>query len=82
VFAPHLPLPAFYRHSGDPRYLPDKVLGSPYRYEPNLPIRAWQLAKGLIQFVQAGNILGIEDHNIALYASKLAEIADARGQTR
>lgn len=82
VFAPQAPWPAFYRHSGDPRYLPDKVSGSPYRYEPSLPVRALQLAKGVLQFAQAGNILGIEDHNIALYTSKLAQIVSARDHSR
>jgi len=37
---PQVPIPVPfvmpYRHSGDPRYMPDQVIGSPYRYEPNL----------------------------------------------
>ncbi len=82
VFAPHWPLPLFYRHSGDPRYLPARDQGSPYRYEPGLATRTWQLAEGLVQLVRAGKILGIEDHAIALYEQKLAAIASERSHSR
>ncbi|MGJ0391399.1 MAG: lipase family protein, partial [Methylocystis sp.] len=47
VFAPQLPIPEFYRHSGDARYLPKRVVGSPFRYEPGLLVRAWQFLLGL-----------------------------------
>ena len=71
VFAPRLPFPVFYRHSGDPRYLPDQLQHSPYRYEPDFLIRTWQMLKGLVQLARAGTILGIEDHSIVEYERKL-----------
>jgi triacylglycerol lipase len=78
------PLPPVldYRHSGDPRYMPDKVIGSPYRFEPNVFQRAAQFGKGLIQLMRAGSILGIEDHQIGEYCRKLDHIATARSQSR
>jgi triacylglycerol lipase len=83
---PQVPLPVPlvypYRHSGDARYLPNHPLGTPYRYEPGLPMRLWQLAIGLIQFLGSWQILGIKDHSIGIYAAKLASIADARTQSR
>jgi len=79
-----LPIPFLYpyRHSGDARYLPDHPVGSPYRYEPGLPVRLYQLVIGLIQFFGSWRLLGIKDHSIAMYAAKLASIADARTQSR
>jgi hypothetical protein len=71
-----------YRHSGDARYLPKHTQGSPYRYEPTFLVRIWQLFLGFIQFIRAGKLLGIEDHNIILYENKLAAIASDRGQSR
>ena len=82
VFAPRLPWPNFYRHSGDPRYLPDESQDSPFRYQPGGLVRIWQLAKGLVQFFRAGSILGIEDHGVTEYAQKLAAIAAERTQAR
>jgi triacylglycerol lipase len=83
---PQLPFPVplmfNYRHSGDPRYMPDQVTGSPYRFEPNIFHRAVQIAKGLVQLVRAGSILGIEDHQIGEYCRKLNSIAAARSQSR
>lgn len=81
-FAPHLPLPIPYRHSGDPRYLPEQSQSSPYRYEPGLVTRGWQLLKGLIQFAEARAILGIRDHAVEKYEHKLADIAGVRTQAR
>jgi hypothetical protein len=79
-----LPIPFLYpyRHSGDARYLPDRPEGSPYRYEPGPLIRLGQLIIGLIQFFGSWRLLGIKDHSIAMYAAKLASIADARTQSR
>ena len=79
---PEVPLPIFYRHSGDPRYIPDIVRGSPFRFEPNILERGWQLIRGIVQFLKAGSILGIEDHGIEQYCSKLNAIAQARPQCR
>jgi hypothetical protein len=79
---PQVPLPIVYRHSGDPRYLPDHATPSPYRFEPNLLERGWQMIRGLIQLVRAGSILGIQDHAIGAYCEKLNAIAEARDQSR
>jgi len=59
---PQVPLPIIYRHSGDPRYIPNSVTTSPYRFEPNPAERTWQFLQGIIQLLRAGSILGIEDH--------------------
>jgi triacylglycerol lipase len=77
-----VPLLFNYHHSGDPRYMPENVTGSPYRFEPNVFQRMAQLAKGFIQLVKAGSILGIEDHQIGEYCKKLNQIAVARTQSR
>ena len=66
---PQVPLPIVYRHSGDPRYMPDHATPSPYRFEPNLLERGWQMIRGLIQLIRAGSILGIQDHAIAASTS-------------
>lgn len=83
---PQVPFPVpfilDYRHSGDPRYMPDQVSGSPYRFEPNILQRTTQLIIGLIQLVRAGAILGIQDHQISEYCRKLNSIAVARSQCR
>jgi hypothetical protein len=79
---PQVPLPIVYRHSGDPRYMPDHPTPSPYRFEPNLLERGWQMIRGLIQLVRAGSILGIQDHAIEAYREKLDAIAEARDQSR
>ena len=79
---PQVPLPIVYRHSGDPRYMPDHATPSPYRFEPNLLERGWQMIRGLIQLVRADSILGIQDHAIAAYCDKLNAIAEARDQSR
>ena len=79
---PQVPLPIVYRHSGDPRYMPDHATPSPYRFEPNLLERGWQMIRGLIQLIRAGSILGIQDHAIAAYCDKLNVIAEARDQSR
>jgi len=79
---PQVPVPIVYRHSGDPRYMPDHATPSPYRFEPNLLERGWQMICGLIQLVRAGSILGIQDHAIAAYCDKLNAIAEARDQSR
>lgn len=82
VFAPHLLIPTFYQHSGDPRFLPTHVQELPFRYEPGFIVRVWQTIRGLIDFARSGTILGIEDHNIGQYESKLETIAEARDQSR
>jgi triacylglycerol lipase len=46
-----------YRHSGDPRYMPDKVTGSPYRFEPTLLQRFEQFGKAIVQVIRAQSIL-------------------------
>ena len=79
---PQVPLPIVYRHSGDTRYMPDHATPSPYRFEPNLLERGWQMIRGLIQLIRAGSILGIQDHAIAAYCDKLNAIAEARDQSR
>jgi hypothetical protein len=79
---PQVPLPVVYRHSGDPRYMPDHPTPSPYRFEPNLSERGWQMVRGLIRLVRAGSILGIEDHAIKAYWEKLDAIAEVRDQSR
>jgi triacylglycerol lipase len=71
-----------YRHSGDPRYVPDTVSGSPYRFEPSLFQRIGQLAEAIVQVVRAHSMLGIEDHQISEYCRKLDAIATARAQGR
>jgi Lipase (class 3) len=47
-----------YRHAGDARYLPDVAIDSPYRFDPNLIERGWQLVRGIVQFLRARSILG------------------------
>jgi ribosomal protein S10 len=79
---PQVPLPIVYRHSGDPRYMPKSATASPYRFEPNAAIRAWQFVQGTIQLLRAGTILGIQDHASADYRRKLEAIADVRQQQR
>jgi triacylglycerol lipase len=79
---PQVPLPVAYRHSGDPRYMPNSVTASPYRFEPNPAERTWQFVQGVIQFLRAGSILGIQDHAIADYRRKLEAIAGIRQQER
>jgi len=79
---PQVPLAIVYRHSGDPRYMPDHLTPSPYRFEPNLLERGWQMIRGLIQLVRAGSILGIQDRAIEAYREKLDAIAVARDQSR
>jgi hypothetical protein len=79
---PQVPLPVVYRHSGDPRYMPDHLTASPYRFEPNPLERGWQIVRGLIQLVRAGSILGIQDHAILAYCEKLNATAEARDQSR
>lgn len=81
-FSPKLPIPEIYRHSGDARYLPYQVDGSPFRYEPSIFIRFWQLLVGLVHFIGACSILGIADHSREKYVSKLAAIADERNYSR
>jgi triacylglycerol lipase len=77
-----IPLVMSYRHSGDPRYMPNEVSGSPFRFEPNFFQRLGQLAKGLVQLIKARSILGIDDHQIGEYCRKLDNIARARAQSR
>jgi len=79
---PQVPLPIVYRHSGDPRYLPERVEGSPFRYQPNLVVRFAQLTKGLFEAVRKLSLLQVADHAIKQYADKLGKIADARNQQR
>jgi hypothetical protein len=62
--------------------MPKSVAASPYRFEPNPAERSWQLAQGIFQFLKAGSILGIDDHNIADYRRKLEAIAGVRQQQR
>ena len=69
-----------YHHAGDARYLPDVAIDSPYRFEPNLVERTWQLIRGIMQFLRARSILGIDDHQIIEYCRKLDHIAQARTQ--
>lgn len=79
-----LPIPYFYpyQHSGDPRYLKGKVDASPFRYEPNAFVRLWQLSLGIVEWIQSGALLGVKDHDIALYEKKLTAIAASRNQSR
>ncbi len=83
---PQVPLPipfvSSYRHSGDARYMPDEVSGSPYRFEPNVFQRMGQIAKAVIQLIKARSILGVYDHQISEYCRKLDQIAEARSQSR
>lgn len=71
-----------YRPSGDPRYLPARVTGSPYRYQPNGWLRLWQLGQGVISLVRRGSCLGVDEHAISAYCKKLDKIAAARRQGR
>ena len=73
---PQVPLPIVYRHSGDPRYMPDHPTPSPYRFEPNLLERGWQMIRGLIQLVRAGSILGIQGQESASSAHDALEGRD------
>jgi hypothetical protein len=79
---PQVPMPIIYRHSGDPRYMPDVMDNSPYRFQPGLFQRLWQIIRGIIQFAKSGSILGIEDHAIDEYCRKLDAIAHFRSQSR
>ena len=81
LFGPALPL-RFYRHSGDPRYLPEHDNGSLYRYQPGTVTRLLQVLKGVLQLLRSGSVLGIEDHACTQYESKLASIARSRSQAR
>jgi hypothetical protein len=76
---PQVPLPIFYRHSGDPRYLPAKVSAAPYRHEPGFFERVWQWVEGFVQLARRrGALLEIEDHKIRNYMVKLDQIANKR----
>jgi hypothetical protein len=77
---PQAPLPIGYRHSGDARYLPDKVSATPFRFSPNIVQRAIQLFFGIRHLILHGSILWIEDHAIRQYADKLLGVATARTQ--
>jgi hypothetical protein len=80
---PQVPPPWQYQHSGDPRYLPENVSQSPYRFEPPLRTRAWQFVEGTVQWlVKPGSILGVKDHAISEYSRKLDQIAAGRNQGR
>jgi len=79
---PQVPLPIVYRHSGDPRYMPDVMKNSPYRFQPGFFQRLWQFFRGIIQLVKTGSILGIDDHAITEYCRKLDAIARTRSQSR
>jgi triacylglycerol lipase len=79
---PTVPFPFVYRHSGDPRYMPDVVQASPFRFQPGLLQRLWQCCRGLVQLFRSGSILGIEDHSIQLYCTKLDDVARVRIQSR
>ncbi|MCI0468256.1 MAG: lipase family protein [Beijerinckiaceae bacterium] len=80
---PQVPPPWKYRHSGDPRYLPEQVTGSPYRFEPPVYTRAWQFVRGTFEWVfNPARILAIADHSIGEYSRKLGEIAAGRSQGR
>ena len=74
--------PQLYVHSGDIRYLPHKMDGLIYRYQPNFIVRGWQLILGLLQLIRAGKILCIADHGVDEYRDKLEAIASARSQAR
>jgi hypothetical protein len=67
---PQSPLPIVYQHAGDARYMPDKVVGSPYRFQPNIFERTWQNIRGLFQYLRTFSILGIEDHSMKDYCKK------------
>ena len=79
---PQVPLPIGYRHSGDARYLPATVTATPFRFSPNILQRFAQLLAGIKQLFIHKSILGIDDHNINLYADKLLSVASARTQNR
>jgi hypothetical protein len=79
---PEVPLPVIYRHSGDARYIPGRVAGSPYRFQPGAAERIWQFILAMVQFVAAGSVLGVKDHAILEYCRKLDEIAEARTHGR
>jgi hypothetical protein len=72
---PQVSLPIVYRHSGDPRHMPKSVTASPYRFQPNPAVRAWQFVQGIIQLLGARSILGSDDHRIENYRKKLEAIA-------
>ncbi len=79
--APHWPL-TLYQHSGDPRFLPEQTDGTVYRYEPGPLTRAWQIMRGILQFLRHWSILEIEDHAMTLYEQKLAAVKADRSQAR
>lgn len=79
---PTMPLPVFYRHSGDARYIPRRVAGSPFRFQPGLVERLWQFVLGLAQILAARSFLGVKDHRTPEYCRKLNEIALARTHGR
>jgi pimeloyl-ACP methyl ester carboxylesterase len=80
---PQVPPPWGYRHSGDPRYLPERVGESPYRFEPHSYTRALQFVQGTFQWLfNPGSILGVADHAIDEYSRKLDLVAAKRTQNR
>jgi hypothetical protein len=79
---PTMPLPVIYRHSGDARYIPRRVAGSPYRFQPSTAERLWQFILGIGQVFAARSFLGVKDHRTPEYCRKLNEIALARTQGR
>lgn len=79
---PQVPLPLTYRHSGDPRYMPDLMTGSPFRFQPGVFQRLWQLVRGVIEFAKTRSLLGIHDHAIVEYRQKLDVTALSRPQSR
>jgi hypothetical protein len=69
------------RRRRDPRYLPDHVERSHYRYQPGLFARTAQFVIGVAQCLLRWKILSIEDRNIGLYTNKLRGAAEARNKS-
>jgi len=66
-----------YQHSGDPRYLPNVVKASPFRYGPTVLLNLWHILIAL-PLLATGEILGIADHMPPMYIGKLETIVGFR----
>jgi len=60
------------------QYLPAGATSSPYRYEPNVLVRAWELGPGLVEIWQTKSARGMADQRISEYRMKLETITIAR----
>lgn len=64
------PILTGYKHVGDTRYF-GKIGIAPLRRPPNIPRKLWRTFLGLLQFYRTRQLIGIADHAMTVYISKL-----------